>query len=165
MIKLILLDVDGTLTDGGIYKGNSGEEFKKFHVRDGYAIVYVNKYLDKEFGIITGKKSKIVKDRAKELNIEILYQGVSDKLAILNEIMQKYNLNKEEVAYMGDDLNDLQIMKQVGLRGAPSDAIKEIHEIAEFISTKKGGNGAVREFIEFIVKSEGLWEQFTNKCK
>ena len=154
MIKLILLDVDGTLTDGGIYKGNSGEELKKFHVRDGY-----------KFGIITGKESKIVADRAKELKIEILYQGVSDKLTILEKIMKEHSLKKEEIAYIGDDLNDLRIMKEVGLKGAPSDAIEEILEIADFISTKEGGNGAVREFIEFIVKKEELWQEFTNKCK
>ena len=165
MIKLILLDVDGTLTDRGIYKGNSGEELKKFHVRDGYKIVYVNKYLNKKFGIITGKESKIVADRAKELKIEILYQGVSDKLAILEKIMKEHSLKKEEIAYIGDDLNDLRIMKEVGLKGAPSDAIEEILEIADFVSTKEGGNGAVREFIEFIVKKEELWQEFTNKCK
>ena len=79
--------------------------------------------------------------------------------------MKEHSLKKEEIAYIGDDLNDLRIMKEVGLKGAPSDAIEEILEIADFISTKEGGNGAVREFIEFIVKKEELWQEFTNKCK
>lgn len=107
MIKLILLDVDGTLTDGGIYLGNSGEELKKFNVKDGYAILNAQK-LGIEFGIITGAESELLKKRAEKLNIKYLYQGISEKTVILDEIMQISGLQKEEIAYMGDDLNDIK---------------------------------------------------------
>lgn len=164
MIKLILLDVDGTLTDGGIYRGNEGEELKKFNVKDGYAIVTAQK-LGMEFGIITGKKSKLVEVRAEELKIKYLYQGISQKTEILEEIIEKIALRKDEIAYMGDDLNDIRIMKCVGIKGAPCDAVPEILEIADFVSGKKGGEGAVREFIEYIIKREGNWDNFLKIVK
>ena len=146
MIKLVLLDVDGTLTDGGIYRGNNGEELKRFNVKDGYVIVNAQK-LGVEFGIITGRKSELVEIRAKELKIKYLYQEISEKTVILEEIMKKTGLTKEEIAYMGDDLNDVLIMKQVGLSGAPKDAVNEVIQIADFISEKNGGSGAVRDFV------------------
>ena len=154
MIKLVLLDVDGTLTDGGIYRGNNGEELKRFNVKDGYAIVNAQK-LGIEFGIITGRKSELVEIRAKELKIKYLYQGISEKIVILEEIMKKDGLSKVEIAYMGDDLNDLLIMKQVGLSGTPKDAVDEVIQVADFVSKKNGGSGAVREFIEHILKKDG----------
>ena len=157
MIKLVLLDVDGTLTDGGIYRGNNGEELKRFNVKDGYAIVNAQK-LGIEFGIITGRKSELVEIRAKELKIKYLYQGISEKTVILEEIIKKDSLSKEEIAYMGDDLNDLLIMKQVGLSGTPKDAV-------DFVSKKNGGAGAVREFIEHILKKDGKWEIFLKNIK
>ena len=164
MIKLVLLDVDGTLTDGGIYRGNNGEELKRFNVKDGYAIVNAQK-LSIEFGIITGRKSELVEIRAKELKIKYLYQGISEKTVILEEIMKKDSLSKEEIAYMGDDLNDLLIMKQVGLSGTPKDAVDEVIQVADFVSKKNGGSGAVREFIEYILKKDGKWEDFLKNIK
>ena len=164
MIKLVLLDVDGTLTDGGIYRGNNGEELKRFNVKDGYAIVNAQK-LSIEFGIITGRKSELVEIRAKELKIKYLYQGISEKTVILEEIMKKDSLSKEEIAYMGDDLNDLLIMKQVGLSGTPKDAVDEVIQVADFVSKKNGGSGAVREFIEYILKKDGKWEIFLKNIK
>ncbi|RRD38472.1 HAD-IIIA family hydrolase [Leptotrichia sp. OH3620_COT-345] len=164
MIKLILLDVDGTLTDGGIYRGNDGIELKKFNVKDGYAIVYAQK-IGINFGIITGRKSELVKIRAEELKMKYIYQGISEKTLVLKEIIKITSLKKEEIAYMGDDLNDLNIMKEVGLKGAPKDAAREIKETADFISSKKGGYGAVREFIEFIIKKENKWEEFLKNVK
>ena len=164
MIKLVLLDVDGTLTDGGIYRGNNGEEFKRFNVKDGYAIVNAQK-LGIEFGIITGRKSELVEVRAKELKIKYLYQGISEKTVILEEIMKKDGLSKEEIAYMGDDLNDLLIMKKVGLSGTPKDAVDEVIQVADFVSKKNGGSGAVREFIEHILKKDGKWEIFLKNIK
>ena len=164
MIKLVLLDVDGTLTDGGIYRGNNGEELKRFNVKDGYAIVNAQK-LGIEFGIITGRKSELVEIRAKELKIKYLYQGISEKTVILEEIMKKDGLSKEEIAYMGDDLNDLLIMKQVGLSGTPKDAVDEVIQVADFVSKKNGGSGAVREFIEYILKKDGKWEVFLKNIK
>ena len=164
MIKLILLDVDGTLTDGGIYRDNNGEEFKKFNVKDGYVIINARK-LGIDFGIITGRKSELVRIRAEELKIKYLYQGISEKVLILEELMESYNLKKEEIAYMGDDLNDLGIMKKVELKGAPQDAVSEVKDIADFVSSKKGGEGAVREFVEFILKKEEKWSKFLENVK
>lgn len=164
MIKLVLLDVDGTLTDGGIYRGNNGEELKRFNVKDGYAIVNAQK-LGIEFGIITGRKSELVEIRSNELKIKYLYQGISEKTVILEEIMQKTGLKKEEIAYMGDDLNDILIMKQSGLTGAPRDAANEVIQIADFVSEKNGGSGAVREFVEYILKKDGKWEIFLKNVK
>ena len=164
MIKLVLLDVDGTLTDGGIYRGNNGEELKRFNVKDGYAIVNAQK-LGIEFGIITGRKSELVEIRSNELKIKYLYQGISEKTVILQEIMQKTGLKKEEIAYMGDDLNDILIMKQSGLTGAPKDAADEVIQIADFVSEKNGGSGAVREFVEYILKKDGKWETFLKNVK
>ncbi len=164
MIKLILLDVDGTLTDGGIYRGNNGEDLKKFNVKDGYAIVNAQK-LGIEFGIITGKKSELVKNRSKELKIRYLYQGISKKTVILKELMEKTGVKKEEIAYMGDDLNDIKIMENVGFSGTPLDGVTETKTIADFISTKNGGEGAVREFIETILKKENLFQKFLENVK
>ena len=164
MIKLVLLDVDGTLTDGGIYRGNNGEELKRFNVKDGYAIVNAQK-LGIEFGIITGRKSELVEIRSNELKIKYLYQGISEKTVILKEIMQKTGLKKEEIAYMGDDLNDILIMKQSGLTGTPKDAADEVIQIADFVSEKNGGSGAVREFVEYILKKDGKWETFLKNVK
>ena len=164
MIKLVLLDVDGTLTDGGIYRGNNGEELKRFNVKDGYAIVNAQK-LGIEFGIITGRKSELVEIRSNELKIKYLYQGISEKTVILEEIMQKTGLKKEEIAYMGDDLNDILIMKQSGLTGAPKDAADEVIQIVDFVSEKNGGSGAVREFVEYILKKDGKWEIFLKNVK
>ena len=164
MIKLVLLDVDGTLTDGGIYRGNNGEELKRFNVKDGYAIVNAQK-LGIEFGIITGRKSELVEIRSNELKIKYLYQGISEKTVILEEIMQKTGLKKEEIAYMGDDLNDILIMKQSGLTGTPKDAADEVIQIADFVSEKNGGSGAVREFVEYILKKDGKWEIFVKNVK
>ncbi|MBF1334111.1 MAG: HAD-IIIA family hydrolase [Leptotrichia sp.] len=164
MIKLVLLDVDGTLTDGGIYRGNNGEELKRFNVKDGYVIVNAQK-LGIEFGIITGRKSELVEIRSNELKIKYLYQGISEKTVILKEIMQKTELKKEEIAYMGDDLNDILIMKQSGLTGAPKDAADEVIQIADFVSGKNGGSGAVREFVEYILKKDGKWETFLKNVK
>ena len=164
MIKLVLLDVDGTLTDGGIYRGNNGEELKRFNVKDGYVIVNAQK-LGIEFGIITGRKSELVEIRSNELKIKYLYQGISEKTVILKEIMQKTELKKEEIAYMGDDLNDILIMKQSGLTGAPKDAADEVIQIVDFVSEKNGGSGAVREFVEYILKKDGKWETFLKNVK
>lgn len=164
MIKLVLLDVDGTLTDGGIYRGNNEEELKRFNVKDGYAIVNAQK-LGIEFGIITGRKSELVEIRSNELKIKYLYQGISEKTVILEEIMQKTGLKKEEIAYMGDDLNDILIMKQSGLTGAPKDAADEVIQIVDFVSEKNGGSGAVREFVEYILKKDGKWETFLKNVK
>ena len=113
-----------------------------------------------EFGIITGAESELLKNRAKKLKIKYLYQGISEKTLVLKEIMNNLNLKKEEIAYMGDDLNDIKIMKMAGFCGTPLDGANELKEFADFISTKNGGDGAVREFIETILKKENLFQKF-----
>lgn len=159
MIKLILLDVDGTLTDGGIYYGNNGEELKKFNAKDGYVIFNVQK-LGIEVGIITGREAFLLEKRSKELGIKHLYQGVKNKPKVLQEIINKTGLSYDEIAYIGDDLNDYHIMKLLKDTGAPSDAVQEIKEITSYITTKKGGDGAVREFIEYLLKKYNKWDDF-----
>ena len=159
MIKLIILDVDGTLTKGGILIGSNGEEFKEFNVKDGYMIANSRKKCGKIFAIITGRNSKIVSIRAKELGIEHLYQGIDDKTTVYEQLKSELGVSDEEIAYIGDDLNDFEVMKKAGFVGAPSDACAEIREIADFVSSKNGGEGAVREFLEYILKKENSWSK------
>ena len=150
-IKLLVMDVDGTLTDGKINMGQEGELFKAFNIKDGYAI---NEMLP-QYGIIpaiiTGRTSTIVENRARELHITELYQGKHDKLDTLKEIMKKHECTKENVAYIGDDILDIECMNECGLVGCPADACQQVKNIAQYICASKGGEGAVREFIEFII--------------
>ena len=149
-IKMLVMDVDGTLTDGKIYIGENGEVMKAFNVKDGYGIVMAKKQGILPV-IITGRKSKIVKERAKELGIEELYQGIEDKVEVLKAVAQKHGILLEEVAYIGDDVNDLGCMKVCGLTACPNDAIDEVINDVDYKCEKSGGNGAVREFIDFII--------------
>ena len=145
------MDVDGTLTDGKINMSATGEVFKSFNIKDGYAIREVLPKIGITPVIITGRTSDIVKNRAKELGIEKLYQGVSDKTAALADAAGEL----KEVAFIGDDLNDLACMKAVkaagGIVGCPADSAKEVKEIADFVANKDGGFGAVREFIDWLI--------------
>lgn len=159
-IKFLVMDVDGTLTDGKIYMGNDGEIFKVFDIKDGYAVHTMLKKLHITPVIITGRTSKIVEHRAGELGIFDLYQGVSNKLEQLEQfLISKSHLlhvtyGLDNVAYIGDDLNDIPVMKAIkagrGIVGAPRNAIDEVKKISDFISNKNGGEGAVRDFIEFL---------------
>ena len=153
-IKMLVMDVDGTMTDGKIYMGNTGELMKAFDVRDGYAI----RHLLRENGvvpvIITGRASSIVQNRARELNITELYQGIGDKLYRLKTIAAGYGLTAGEIAYLGDDLNDLECIRYCGISGCPRNAVKEIRETVDYVCEHSGGDGAVREFIEKLVAGE-----------
>ena len=151
-IKLLIMDVDGTLTDGRIYVGAQGEVMKAFDVRDGYAIAHVLPVHGIVPVIITGRSSEIVAQRAKELKITELYQGVADKLPLLREIAARYGLEPEEIAYIGDDLNDWECLKYCGVTGCPQDAEDAIKEIVSFVAPRDGGKGAVRDFIHYIAK-------------
>ncbi len=157
-IKLIILDVDGTLTDGKLYIDNNGLESKAFNVKDGMSITQGIKY-GMKFAIITGKTSEIVKIRAKELGIEDIYQNVSNKIKILNEILEKYGITYEETAYMGDDINDIPAIIRSGITGAPYDSASDVLNMVDFKSSFKGGEGAVREFVEYILRENGIWEK------
>ena len=153
-IKLLALDVDGILTDGRLYYSNSGEELKAFHTLDGHGIktLQENKI---DVAIITGRTSDILKKRALELGIEKVHQGVSDKLSILNLIMEKHSYSTDEVAYAGDDLPDLGALKAVGLSFSVPNAHPTIKKIVDIVTNLQGGRGAVREMSDFILKSKG----------
>ena len=149
-IKALIMDVDGTLTDGCIYIGSEGEIMKRFDVKDGYAIHNILPSLGIKPIIITGRESKIVERRCKELGITELVQGSSNKVKDMINILAKLDISLEETAYIGDDFPDKECMEMVSICGCPMDAIDEIKSICNFISTKNGGNGAVRDFIEWI---------------
>lgn len=150
-IKLLVMDVDGTLTDGCIYVGPEGEAMKAFDVKDGYAIANLLPDIGVVPVIITGRKSSIVEHRARELKITELHQGVSDKLAELKAVAEKYGASADEVACIGDDLNDLECMRWCSLSAAPADAVKAVYDLAAFKCTHNGGRGAVREFCEYVL--------------
>ena len=151
MIKYLVMDVDGTLTDGKIYMGNDGEMMKAFYIKDGCGIHDILIPADIVPVIITGRTSKILENRCKELGITNLHQGIKNKMEKLLTI----TTDLSTVAYIGDDINDLSCMEPVkaagGLVGCPADAVKKVMVLADFVSTHNGGNGAVRDFIEWIV--------------
>jgi 3-deoxy-D-manno-octulosonate 8-phosphate phosphatase (KDO 8-P phosphatase) len=160
MIELLVFDVDGCLTDGGITYGNEdSEEFKTFNVKDGFGIVSWMK-LGKKSAIITGRSSRVVERRAKELGITYLFQDVKDKKAVLQSILNKEGLNFENVAAIGDDLNDVALLDAVKLSFAPKDAMAFVQSRVDIILSREGGKGAVREMIESVVKYEGLEKEF-----
>ncbi|MDP7204463.1 MAG: HAD hydrolase family protein [Pirellulaceae bacterium] len=155
-IKLILSDVDGVLSDGGIIFNNQGIEMKKFHVRDGLGIKLWQR-AGYEFGILTARTSQIVKLRAAELGINIVRQGFEDKLPVAMQIIQQLKLEPSQVCYIGDDLTDIAVIQQVGLGVAVSDAAEEVQQVADHQTTSAGGAGAVRELIEMLLKTKGRW--------
>lgn len=149
-IKFLVLDVDGTLTDGGIYISESGEEMKKFNTKDGRGIIELMK-TGIEVGLISAAiSSKIVKQRASMLKIKYFYSGNADKVEILSQWLDELDLSFNEVAFIGDDINDARIMQEVALSAAPTDALGEVKNIANIILEKKGGQGCVREFIDRV---------------
>lgn len=160
MIKTLVMDIDGTLTDGKIYMGVSGEVMKAFSIKDGYGIHDILP----EYGIIpiviTGRSSSITENRCQELGISKLYQGVHDKSGQLNSILRELTLSMSEVAYIGDDLNDYSCMQMIkssgGIIACPNNAVQKVKDIADFVSTYNGGDGAVREFIEWITEKGSL---------
>ena len=157
-INTIFLDVDGTLTDGKVYLDNGKNEFKAFNVKDGLMVVQAIK-LDYEVIIMTGRKSEVVARRAAELGIEEYYQGVRDKKSALEKLMEEKGINYGNLAYLGDDLNDLAVMKEARFAACPADAAAEVKENSDLISEFAGGNGAVREIISHILKAKGEYHQ------
>ena len=154
MIELIVLDVDGTLTDGKITYSNSGDELKSFCVQDGLAIASWTKILNKKVAIITGRKSDLVKKRAEELGITHLYQGIHNKDEILENILKDENIAWDQVSDIGDDLNDYKMLKKVGLSFCVNNAVCDIKSLVDIECKKNGGDGAVREMIELILSKE-----------
>lgn len=151
MIKLVAFDVDGVLTDGSLTFDENGHEYKTFNAKDGQGIVNLHK-AGIMTAIITARCNGTVEHRAKNLNITELHQGATNKIETLENIMRKYNINFDEIAYMGDDLPDICILEKVHLKGCPNDAVDEVKKVANFISSKNGGRGAVREFCDYILK-------------
>ena len=150
MIKMLVMDVDGTLTDGKIYMGEHGEIMKAFDIQDGYGIAHILPEIGVVPVIITGRQSQIVENRAKELGIKELYQGVSNKALQLEKIIEKHGLSLDEVAYIGDDLNDLDCIKLCGMSTCPQNAVNQVKQEVDYVCSHFGGQGAVREFIEYI---------------
>jgi len=156
-IELILSDVDGVLTDGGVVFNNEGIETKKFHVRDGVGIKLWMR-AGFHFGIITARTSHIVNIRARELGVELVRQGFEEKLPVARELIRDLGLEPEQVCFIGDDLTDIPVIKSVGLGVAVADAADEVRTAAEHTTKQIGGRGAVREVVETILKSKGRWE-------
>ncbi|WP_374055179.1 KdsC family phosphatase [Rossellomorea sp. FM04394] len=152
-IKLIVLDVDGVLTDGKLYIGSDRVEYKPFHTQDGMGISLAH-YTGIKTAIITGRKSEAVSKRAEELKIKYVYQGIHDKLTVLEEIMEDMQISLAEVCYVGDDINDLPVLTKVGLPVAPNNAVSIVKEYAQYVTISNGGEGAVREVIDNILAEQ-----------
>ena len=161
-IRLFLTDVDGVLTDGGILFDAAGVESKRFDVRDGHGIKMLRR-AGVRVGIITGRTSEVVSIRARELGIDLVLQGVRDKVAAWREILAADGLHPAETAYAGDDIVDLPLLRAVGFSAAPSDAEPYVLDAVHFVSSRPGGHGAVREIIEFLLRSRGSWDAVTSK--
>ena len=157
-IRLLVLDVDGVLTDGGIYMGPSGEAMKRFDIKDGLGIALWHRSGGMT-AILTGRSSQIVENRAKELHISVVRQGCSEKRAAYEELKAELKISDEEVAYIGDDIIDLPVMKRVGLPVAVADAVPEVRDAASLVVEHKGGRGAVRETVEHILRAQGRFEE------
>jgi 3-deoxy-D-manno-octulosonate 8-phosphate phosphatase (KDO 8-P phosphatase) len=161
-IKLIIFDVDGTLSDGGIYIGANGEIFKAFNCQDGFGIVTAHK-LGFKTAIITGRESAITLRRAEELGITAVKQGQMDKRNAYKELKAEFNLTDDVIAYVGDDVIDLPVFVQVGFRAAVGNANIAVKELAHFMAENDGGKGAVREVLEFILKAQGKWDKLVEE--
>lgn len=153
-IKLLLTDVDGVLTDTGVYYSENGEEMKRFSIRDGMGVERLRKVVNVETGIITRENTDIVASRAKKLKIAELHLGSMEKDETLKEIIERKKISAEEIAFIGDDTNDMEILSKVGLSACPNDAMPQVKKICKIILDHKGGNGAFREFAEIIIEAK-----------
>lgn len=160
-IKLLVLDVDGVLTDGQIVFGQDGELMKNFHCHDGMGITIAHQ-AGLRTAIITGRESRIVALRSSELKIQDVYQGSMNKKDAFAALLDKYKLTAQEAAYVGDDVMDLPLMAQAGLACAVANAVPEVKRHAHFIADRKGGQGAVREIVELLVKAQGKWDEIVD---
>lgn len=150
-IKLLLLDVDGVMTDGGVYFAESGDEMKKFNIQDGYGVVRLQR-AGVAVGIITGRVSKLVQRRAQELGIQEVYQNLENKLEAYNQIKKKLNFRDEQIAYIGDDEPDIPVLKLAAFSAAPADAVQSVKRSVDYVCKRRGGEGAVREVADMILK-------------
>lgn len=153
-IKLVLTDCDGVMTDAGVFYGETGEVFKQFNIRDGMGVVRLRELVGVETGIVTGETSPSVVTRAAKLKITELHLGAADKLSLLQEILERKGLAAEEVAFIGDDVNDLAISQAVGLSACPADATRQNKAIVDYCCELRGGQGCVRELAELIIEAK-----------
>lgn len=154
-IKLVITDVDGVLTDGGMYYTSKGDIMKKFYVRDGMGVTLLRKNNIPTI-IVTKEQSPMVKQWAKKMKVKKLYDGIVQKDLILDEICKKFKITFNEAAYIGDDLNDIKLLKMVGLSAVPNDGINEAKNICNYVCTSNSGRGAFREFVELILLGKGI---------
>lgn len=161
--KLIITDIDGVWTDGSMYYDQTGNELKRFHTYDSAGVLFA-RLLDIPVAILTGETTDIVHRRAAKLKIEYLFQGVKNKVETAQKIIDELNISFEECAFMGDDINDIALLRKVGFSGAPANAPDYIKANVTFVTQKKGGEGAFREFVEYILKEEGVFEQVLEKA-
>jgi 3-deoxy-D-manno-octulosonate 8-phosphate phosphatase (KDO 8-P phosphatase) len=161
-IKLLILDVDGVMTDGSIIIDNNGNELKRFHVRDGHGIKMLNK-AGVVTAIITGRKSDVVKIRATELGIRDVHQRVFVKSKVYDKLKKKYKCGDMNIAFMGDDIVDQELMKMAGLTAVPADAEESVKKLADLVMSRNGGRGAVREFTDLILKASGNWDRVSGE--
>ena len=161
-IKLLLLDVDGVLTDGGIVLNDRGEEIKRFDVRDGHGIRLLLR-AGLQIGLITGRNSKVVSHRARDLGIRIVYQKAHNKLEVYQKIKRKSRLKDREIAYVGDDIVDLPVLRRVGLAMTVKDSWAELKPQVDYVTASEGGRGAVREIVELLLKAQGKWKKLTGR--
>ncbi len=156
-VRLLVFDVDGVLTDGGLFYGPSGEAYKRFDVKDGHALVMA-RLTGLPAAVLTARTSTIVEVRGRELGLAAILQGKKEKGPALDELLTQFSIPAESCAYMGDDLNDLAPMSRVGLSACPADAVPEVRHEAHFVAQSRGGHGAARELIELVLKATGRWE-------
>jgi 3-deoxy-D-manno-octulosonate 8-phosphate phosphatase (KDO 8-P phosphatase) len=161
-IKLVILDVDGVMTDGRIVIDDNGLEQRNFDIKDGMGVV-VLMMSGVEVAIITSKKSGSVRHRAEELKIKRFHEGIRKKTEPYEEMLKEMNITDAEVCYVGDDLVDLSMMKRVGLPVAVADAVQDVRDAAEYVTQARGGHGAVREVAELILKTQGKWDKILSK--
>jgi len=161
-VKLLLLDVDGVLTDGAIILNDEGHETKHFNVKDGHGVTMLRKMAGLEVGIITGRRSRVVEHRAREMGIELLHQKIWDKCALADEILAERGLTDAQVAYMGDDIQDAKLLRRVGFAAAPADAHPLAKESVHYVTRAAGGKGAVREVCDLLLEAQGWWPKVTS---
>lgn len=153
--KLVITDIDGVWTDGGMYYDNTGNEWKKFNTSDSAGVLFL-KHLNIPFAIITGEDTEIVARRAEKLKVQYLFQGISNKLEVAQKLCTELSVSLEEVAYIGDDLGDLILLQAVGFAAAPANAPEYIKSAVQLVTKTKGGEGAFREFVETILFNNGM---------
>jgi len=161
-IRLLILDVDGVLTDGRINVGDDGRETKSFHVRDGHGLVILMRH-GLEVVLLSGRRSEAVEHRAKDLGIEEVHQGIHRKIEVLDSILAGRGLDRKEAAYVGDDVVDIPVLRRVGFAVAVADAVEEVRSAADYVTVSRGGQGAVREICELILKTQGKWDDVARR--